>query len=63
MALGTSAMLDENKTKMLTEQKYPFVTLPRNVSEEQISSAQKIRNSNAVPLEKNKMKYPSDKPR
>lgn len=54
MALGTSAMLNENKPKMLTEQKCPFVTLPRNVSEEQISSAQKIRNSNAVPLEKTK---------
>jgi len=47
-------MLNENKTKMLTAQKYTFVTLPRNLSEEQIPSAQKIEKPNALPLEKTK---------
>lgn len=47
-------MLNENKTKTLAEQKYPFVTLTRKVSEEHVSSAQKIGKPNAIPLEKTK---------
>lgn len=52
MALGPSATLNENKLKMPTEQRYLFVTLPRNVFEEQISSAQKTGKPNAIPLGK-----------
>lgn len=52
MALGHSATLNENKLKMPTEQRYLFVTLPRNVFEEQIFSAQKTGKPNAIPLDK-----------
>lgn len=51
MDLGLSATLNENKLKMPTEQRYLFVTLPRNVFEE-ISSAQKTGKPNAIPLDK-----------
>lgn len=47
-------MLDETKTKMLTEEKYSFVILPRNISEEQISLSQKNRKPNVIPLGKTK---------
>lgn len=45
-------MLNEDKLKMPTEQRYLFITLPRNVFEEQISSAQKTGKPNAIPLDK-----------
>lgn len=50
--LDISTMLDETRTKMLTEEKYSFVILPRNISEEQISLSQKNRKPNVIPLGK-----------
>lgn len=52
MALGASAMLNENKLKMPTEQRYPFVILPRNIFGGQIASAQKTGKPNVIPLDK-----------